>query len=287
MSRGYIFYNLGRAYIARMIVAIHSLRKFYNGPITIFNSGDEGVELLSPLSEVDKNIDVKAIKFGTPKGASTPFLEKANLHEYTPYYTSIFYDSDVLFIQSVNDLFDAADKHGFVMTSIVPLDGEPAWRKLAAPRLWERLYKNWVGIFPEDIVKRALEEVPWSSSGVVAFKKESGLAMRWYEKSLQGRNNKYCEQVCMNIMAVAEAHAVMDTSYNWVCKHPLHKDVKVIHYFKSKHCVPNGKGGWHLNGDLWVKEFKEIMEIDTGFAPALAAAAKFDPAIKHAKLLEK
>ena len=143
--RGCVFFNFGSAYALRLLVAIHSLRKYYAGPISVFLIEDEFSGSLkgefAKLNALPISVDALSRSFDRHR----LFLE-------SPYETTLAFDSDLVFFDTIDSLWPELERRGVLATCFHPapygLDGTPerpggrmgmmmAIRELVDPAVYE------------------------------------------------------------------------------------------------------------------------------------------------------
>src|ERR1700677_386889 len=95
MNRGVIYYNTGQSHLVRLLVSIHSLRQFYDGPITILSEGSDSHEICFMIGEA-LAVEVKKWNCRVPEGKNRAFLAKTRYHLGSPYLTTVVLDADTL-----------------------------------------------------------------------------------------------------------------------------------------------------------------------------------------------
>jgi hypothetical protein len=114
-DKGVIYFNLGTKCLIRLITSIHSLRKHWDGPVTVISAGDDSNSACKFLNGLD---DVNVIEASYPnikEGKNAVFLKKAAVNKFTPYRLSVFLDSDTIVKGDFSELFELAEKHNFVV----------------------------------------------------------------------------------------------------------------------------------------------------------------------------
>lgn len=108
-NRGCVYFNFGTAYALQLLVSIHSLRRHYSGPITVFLLAD-------PHSSALKN-DIESL------GASVilmPGLSKSHdrhrIFFESPYETTLSVDADTIFRGSIDALWHPLEREGVLVT---------------------------------------------------------------------------------------------------------------------------------------------------------------------------
>jgi len=246
-THGIIYYNAKKAYLVRLAVSISSLRKVYDGSIMIA-CDDESYDECKKIAE-EFNTDVRIVEFQTISRNALLF-NKTLLHEFTPYKTNIYLDSDTLILKgTVSKLFKHADEHDFVATQFA--DWTPK------TNIIRKRIKGWKEICD---TKKALEYPYAVNTGVFAFKTGSKLMKDWYTLASHGKEFFIPDEVSCQIMLPEYQHTTVGASFNTSCKFgKFHRKTAVVHYHGNKHCRINGSYLYH--SDLWYKEFDTIREL--------------------------
>lgn len=245
-THGIVYYNVKKAYLVRLAVSISSLRKVYNGSITILCDKESEKE----CSEIAKkfNTEVKMVDF-TTISRNTSLFNKTLLHKFTSYKTNIFLDADTLIVkETLSKLFKAADEHDFVTTQFSD------WTPKTG--IVQKRIKEWESITD---IKKALKYPFAINTGVFAFKTDSGLMADWYKLASKGEKFFIPDEVSCQIMLPDYKHAIVGASFNTSCKFgKIHRKTAIIHYHGNKHCRLNGSYLYH--SDIWYKEFDTIRD---------------------------
>jgi len=253
MGKGVIYFNQGSKCLLRLIVSIHSLRKYYDGPITVISSGADSHALCKRLfggtfvniveASFDKSLD----------GKNDVYLKKASVNAWTPYELSVFLDADTLVRGPIDELFEYAEKHDFIV---------PQFTKWTTnTRAIQRRINGWKEAYP-DLMEPALNFGPAVNCGVFAFKKNAKFAVNWCNDIKPGRHNFIPDETGMQVVLHQYPHYVCDQKFNISCKYsnPRGDDARIIHYHGRKHCRLNDEGEVLYHGDLWIEEYEEAQK---------------------------
>jgi len=128
MRRGVVFFSNSCQPMACFYVAVHSLRKHYNGPIGLVysNLGEVFVEAI-------KESGIICVPFsGHLKEVARRkynWIAKAQCHmDNYPFDVNLYYDADHLFLRSVTDaMFDLIEEHQLVAASTMEPPGH--WQR--------------------------------------------------------------------------------------------------------------------------------------------------------------
>jgi hypothetical protein len=247
-THGIIYYNAGFKYLVRLAVSISSLRKVYDGQITILCDNSSAAECAAIASHF--NADVKEINFPT-ETRNTLLFNKTLLHNYTPYKSTLYLDADTLLIKDPHKILKHIDDNDFVST--VFADWTPQ-----TPIIKKRI-EEWKDI--TDITK-ALSYPYAINTGVFAFNKKSKLMRDWYTLASKGESFFIPDEISCQIMLPDYKHFAEGASYNTSCKYgTIHRRTAIIHYHGNKHCRTEN-GVQLFNSNLWINEFKLLRNLD-------------------------
>ena len=246
---------MGTKCVLRILISIHSLRKFYTGPVAIISEGNDSNNILSKVltpSICDaNNIQIVHSEFDKKlEGKNSVYLKKASIHKFTPFDISVFLDADTLVRGSIDELFELAEKHSFVVPQFTH------WT--TQTRQIKKRINCWSEHYPE-LIEGALNFGPAVNCGVFAFRKDCNFCSEWCNKIIPGRNNFIPDETGMQVIIQNYEHFVCDQKYNVSCKYsnPKDHDVRIIHYHGRKHCRLDDEGNVLYSGDLWLNEYNE------------------------------
>lgn len=260
MKRGVIYYNTGNSCALRLLVSLHSLRRYYDGPVTILSEGEESHRFCHRIGTALK-AEVIEWDCGVPVGKHRVYLAKTCYHLGTPYELTVALDADTLVVGRIDELFDIAEQAEFCVAQL------GSWR--SSGRTIATRIRRWESSLPDDMAA-ALAFGPAINCGVVAFRKDSRFYADWLRLALPGRETFIPDEVCCQVVLHRYPHLVLDGKWNRSCKHddPDLPDTRIIHYHGRKHCRPGLP--WH--GGTWVAEY------DKAVAGNVGSAAEWQPA---------
>ena len=252
MSEGIIFYNDGTKCLSRLLVSVHSLRKYYNGNICIISSGEKGREIVQKVCKEyecqfkEMVSDINNIKYHY-------FFEKTRMHLYTPYDITFFMDSDTLTIKNPSDIFSSIEENDFVvpMFSNWTTQTDDIKNRLSQ---WRIIDNNLV----EETINKNRPSV---NVGTYGFKKSSEFMKNWFDFTMKNIETFIPDEIACHLLLNRYKGIIVDRKYNCSCKYddPFIEDTRIVHYHGRKHCrITDGKIMYH--GELWVKEWKEVFE---------------------------
>ena len=245
MNRGIILFNRGTKCIVRLIVAIRSLRKHYDGPIAAFLEGEDAESLGDSLQA---RFGVIPIFDKSPTGSS--LIRKIEISPKSPFDNTVYLDADTLTVGKLDELFEAAPNYDFIGTNFA------GWRS-DGNKVGGRT-RSFKGICSDEYIEKALKYGPAINTGIYAFRKGSPIFREWLELARKGDETKKMQipdEIACQILAPQYNTWVAPCKFNVsVVYDPDTPDRRVIHYHGRKHCL-----GYPLCR-LWVAEFTEALQ---------------------------
>lgn len=248
---GIIYYNYGKKMIVRLVVSISSLRKVYNGPVTILSEGNDSRKACKDIMK-HFDVDVKKVNFGDVY-KNKIYLNSCLSHTVTPYKNSIWIDSDTLVLKDPSKLFEYAEENEFAIAQF------SNWGTKKG-HISKRI-KAWQDVYP-DLIEPALNFGPAINCGVYAFSKDCKLVKDWFDLAVKGKEGFIPDEVCCQLMLPHYKNIIVDKKYNESCKYSKVTDETVIiHYHGRKHCRIN-KDKYLNHAKLWFDEFDKVKHLD-------------------------
>ena len=266
MSRGIIYFSRGSDCLTRLVVSLHSLRKVYDGDVSLLIIDDEWKDEVIEISkEFDCNVvlieddgKVKdAIEEKKERGLkfnkiNYSLLSKVRSNTESPYDTTIFLDCDTVVVsEDIVKLFDYAEVFELVLTR---------FRDRITPLLEKRI-RELTPYYPE-LIEDAVKYPCGINCGVYAFRKESKLIQEWYEKASVGAECFIPDESYLQASIHNYRHAVVGEKYN---RSNYYDDVNdpttvIQHFHGKKHCSFNGSGKPSFDTDVWMKAYNETIK---------------------------
>lgn len=251
-TNGIIFLNSGTKMLPRLLTCIHSLRKHYHQEASIISMGESGRNLCEKIADeyslsiipIDSNLKIRR----------DYWFEKSRLHLYTPYYNSIFLDSDTIVVQNFDELFAEVDEHDFIACQFAH------WRSNG--RTISKRLKQWLST-DKDLVEHTIQSnIPSVNVGVYGFKKDAELMKHWFDITIKHPRASLPEESTCHLLLTQYKSKIVSSKYNCSCKHddPTTADTKIIHYHGRKHCLLDKNKQPKYNAKYWIDTWKEIFQ---------------------------
>ncbi len=246
MNQGVLYYNVGTSCAVRLLVSVFSLRRHYDGPVTILSEGEDSHRLCSLIADATGTAWLPW-DCGVPPGRNRAYLAKTRFHEGTPYQTTIALDSDTVVLGPIDELFAVSRNAEFCVAQLG--DWQSGGKTIAAR------IRQWSSLLPEDM-EPALTFGPAINCGVVAFERTAKIFEQWNSLAVAGRRMFIPDEACCQVILHRYPHRVLDGRWNRSCKYddPRTDDSRIVHFHGRKHCRP----GLPFHAEIWTKLFLEV-----------------------------
>ncbi|MCE9531545.1 MAG: class I SAM-dependent methyltransferase [Planctomycetes bacterium] len=221
---GVILYNRGTKCLIRMLVCLHSLRKWWSGPITVVLEGDHPEEICIAIRRFGAEI------LQTCATDRHVFLRKVEVCIASTFERTLWLDSDTIVCGSIGEIFDALDEHEVVTPHFA------SWWS-DGPRIRKRI-RRYTGLCPDDWIAEAERHHPAVNMGVLAFRRGSAFLAPWLELSKKGVDNKVFlpEEIAFQILFPRFNVGIIEPKFGVSVKFGNDvEDVRVVHYHGRKH----------------------------------------------------
>jgi hypothetical protein len=234
-SRGIIMFNRGSGCIVRAIVALETLRRHWDGPITMYledpypHEFDQVCEKYNVnVVHNEKNHDYKTL------------VQKTNMFSNPPYDRTMWLDSDVVINGKLDEMFDYLDDADI---SIPHFCGWKSNGKTMSKRI-----KRFEGIAKEKYLTKALEENPAVNTGILTFRKSekwTEFVKYWVNLAHEGSKKRIFipDEVAFQILYPSadnwglKVH-IAPKKFNVSVKFGADiEDKRVLHFHGRKHCL--------------------------------------------------
>ena len=245
MSQGVIYFNKGRKCIVRLIVSLMTIRRHYDGPITVFLEGEHPEGLPEALQ---REFEVDLIWDKNPDTCT--YVRAVEVCMKSPYDLTVWMDSDTVILGKFDELFEEAPKYDLVIAHFA------GW-KSDGPAIKKRIlrYKN---IVPQ-YMDKAIAYGSAINCGVYAFRKDSPFLKEWLEVAKQGEKTGMFipDEVACQVLLHRYNCKIMPLKFNVSVLHdppPGTADMRVMHFHGKKHCKE------YPNCVIWLAEFEKALQ---------------------------
>lgn len=249
LSRGVIMFNCGKKCIPRMIVCLRSLRKHYDGNLTVFLEGPHEKALIDGIRDQFKaNVVYREVSPSKYRA----LLRKIEICQDSPYDLSIVLDTDTIVVGDFSELFEAAKGHDLAIPHFA---GWSSGGKTIGGRV-----KGYAPLKP-DYIEAALKYGPAINCGVFAWPRGTPIFKEWLPIADWGDNTAHiyiADEVACQLLLPRYNVNVIGTRCNVSVIHdPGTPDPRIIHYHGKKHVLEEPKC------KFWIQEFVEALRDDT------------------------
>jgi hypothetical protein len=244
---------------ARLVVSIHSLRKWYTGPITLFTTRPESHHIGRLIAE-DKRLGVETAKLKERRGEgyNASYLTKIAAALASPYDATVFLDADTIVAGALGELFDAAQDAPITVTQFCDMkttdslivDRLRTWRQLrnrgAAKRFGIRSTIDFMLRMP----------FPAINTGVFAVQRDAAILNEWDALARQGCKMPLPDEIAIQLLLPRHPHRILGGHFN--C-HPWATDildVRIWHFVGATHLEHEA------TRDIWLPLYRTCRELD-------------------------
>jgi len=257
MKKCVLYYNRGQKCTIRLIVSIASLRKYYDGDIVLAYEGEQTKYLLDRLKRY--NVITRETDKST---VSNALADKPALSKYVDDYDLVLYvDSDTLFLNKIDEIWQLIRVYGFVVTNFSD------WKTKGG--MIEKRIREWEKVLPQEEIEKAVEYGKAVNTGVFGFSRiykysEFNIFLDWHQLTLKGQKENCTRRMVDELACQCLLHKYphLMVNINWNMSAKFGEDnghVKIVHYHGYKHVY---KDEFPLC-KYWYNQWKEL--IDEGF----------------------
>jgi hypothetical protein len=237
-SKGIMMFNCGTDMIIRAIVALYSIRKFYNGAITFYVEDPCPIE----FEKVLKDYNCEVIHLNESKDA--PLIKKVSLFNNPPYDKTLFLDLDVVVADKIDEMFDSLNEVDVCIPHF-----ENKYTMLGPKEnLCSNRVKKYEGYIDNSFIQEALNNHEAINTGVISFKKSeqwNSFAKDWISVAKKGEEIKAVlpdesafQVLYPSINRWGLKIKIISGSYNiYVLSEKEYDYPKIYHFCGNKHCT--------------------------------------------------
>jgi hypothetical protein len=257
-SKGVILFNRGSRMIVQAIVCLHSLRKHYDGKVTIFlESNTYPLE----FEEICRSLEIDIVRL--EERPDLPVLvQKSYIFEKTPYDRSLFIDLDTLIVGKIDEMFDYLESYDLCLTNFCD------W-KSSGNTIVGRI-KRFKGCISEAQMTEAINGHNAINTGVLSFRKTDNLinfvrdVARLADNTSKNQKVFLADEIAMQILypTASQTHNIdvfiAPSKFNTSVKYGNDiEDKRVIHNHGSKECIDT------KNAKIWQDYFRDMRKNNT------------------------
>lgn len=227
---GVIYFNYGKAHLARLAVSLHSLRAVYRGPVAILNAGDDD-GIACRLAD-DPLVQAQLVRIDIPRRRRhTAYCAKPSLWRWTPYDRSLYVDADTLFVSDPTEAIQ--NPSSLVVTRF------SNW--VTTGRIYSSRIRQWLQV-PHDTydvpaMAQACLNTPFPAinTGVFVFDRDNAYLSMWEAIAHAGHGCSFTDELALQILLPRLA-VVGWLGDEWNAS-PIYR-----------HCPPQDVRIWHFHG---------------------------------------
>jgi len=243
-TRGVIYYNRGTKCTIRLLVSLYSLRKHWNGFVSVICAGPQEPWFLNELNKM--NAEVISIPYREGVGS---LVLKASLWRHSPYDLTMYLDADTIVLKPINEYFDLIKENDFVT-------GHFAGWKTSGGTISKRI-KAWEKAAPE-LIEPAINFGKAVNTGINGWKKDASILKDWEELTEKGEKNgctlRIVDEIACQLLLPKHKCFVADTKWGESVKFgKMTDETIIIHYHGNKHA------GNRKQNHIWKVHYNELI----------------------------
>ena len=223
-TRGVIMYNRGTKCVVRSIICMESLRKHWDGPVTMFLEEPFPADYVNVL----KHFNVDIIRSDNPSTGT--MVRSIEVSLQAPYDYNMWLDTDTIVIGPFDEMFDLLDNYD------VAIPHFSAW--WSDGRAISKRVKRYEGKCSDAIITEALNHHPAINCGVYSFRKDCKFLHDWLALAKKGDGKMFIpdEVAFQTLYPQFPSVHIAPMKYNVSVFHdPGTEDPRIIHYHGQKH----------------------------------------------------
>lgn len=246
-QNGVTFFNFGGKCMVRLFVALETLRRHYNGPITLMLAKDDpfNEQAASDLQQYAQIqwFDMERLAKRNLKCALKPQLFRAS-----PYLNTLMLDGDLVFQADVTPLFAEIERGGFLLTKFSTWNADGS--KMSARVAQAREY-----VTPAQF-ELASAKTPAVNIGVMGWRRGCPTLDPWEDLTKLMAGKHIADEIAAQVVYPGREHVLMGQEWNYSCVYGVgdHTQAKVLHYHGDKHTELK-----RPTSRVWLHEFRQLV----------------------------
>lgn len=254
-TRGIIMFNRGNGCIVRAIVCFETLRRHWDGPVTMYLEDPYPHE----FDEVCKEYNVDVVHNDKNHELKT-LVRKTSMFSNPPYDRTMWLDSDTVVTGNIDEMFDLLDDVDVAIPSFC------GW--VSNGRTMAKRVNKYKGIAEDRHIEEALNGHAAVNTGILTFRKSprwTEFVKYWVNLAHEGSKARIFipDEVAFQVLYPSFhewglTYKIGPQKYNVSVKFGEKvADKRIVHFHGKKHCLD------FPNCEYWKKEFNEMCEKNT------------------------
>lgn len=242
-TAGVVYQIHGRGYWPQIVVAVHTLRKHYSGPIALMALDDAGREIARRLADTP---GMQPIQICSPstihvKARNSGYVAKTRIIPVCPFTHGIFLDADTVVAGNWNRIDE-----------LVPQDDEPVvltqfadWRS-NGKRISSRCLK-WNDVATREVTLCCNMPYKAVNTGVFGFRRDSNYFQRDWEEMTARNVSFICDEIAAQLLVpmLGQSLRILNDEFNCSPIYGVNKNKAVVwHFHGGKHLRPEAGMRW-------------------------------------------
>jgi len=240
-KKSVLFFNFGNGCVLRLLISMHTLRKYYSGPALLLQQKNEEntdriVSLAKRIGIEVELMDLQRICDRNFKSVLAPKVLKIS-----PYETSIQIDSDTSFRSSPQQILDWCHQYGVLVSHF------NNW--ISSGRTMAGRINSFADVISSEDLQKSLNRRPAVNCGVVGYR--HGIAddfqKEWDDLTNKTAGRFIAEEIACQCVFWKYPHYLAPPPWNTSVIWGDLEEAKIIHYHGSKHASlgrRNGRYWW-------------------------------------------
>lgn len=263
--RRVIFLMTGPGHLPNLVVALHTLRRYYDGPVDVF-SWEESMSVVKQIRR-DSRIGIDIIPW-TPlyHGHSDTYVDKTRLIQSMPTGDEVlFLDADISIHGKLDPLFDCISTHGCVTTQFNDWisTGSTISGRLRSLLQFPEIDKTLI----DTLLSRAWPSV---NTGIFGGAPDSPVFPLWHEWTYAVRQTFIPDEKTMHVLTAKfgpTKEIAVAGGGRWNCSPKFQpanladEDVRIWHFHGDSNLRPSKS---QRGFDMWSGLYQQVMSLNLG-----------------------
>jgi len=247
---GVVYMIQGNKHAVVLAVSVWTLRKHWDGPVTLICADDNGFEVAGRIVDDQRSgCDIRLVR-DAASGRNSGYLNKTRLVEWSPYDRTVFLDADTTVHGKIDGLFPHADEMVLTTFSNWTTKGH---------KLSERI-KKWSEVegCQSDVGVALKVNWPMINTGVMGFTPQTLAMADWHEYTSRYRSF-ICDEIAMQLMFRKYPARLLPQTYNCSPLYGLGYGSAVVRHYHGKKHLKNDRAK-----NSWLPEYHDAVAANFG-----------------------